>query len=268
MFKNFILFPNHYGQKLKGVANSPFILKDRLCKKYKNKHFSFYSLKNEININKNIFNLYYMNSQLNGKRMNIGGDHSMSIASCAYTLNYYKKSKILWFDAHADINSYERSSTKNIHGMPLHFLSQFYKNNEQFPFIKQKLNLNNLMYIGLRDIDDYEKEIIDMHKIKVIDSNSFNNDPEKCFHQIKNFLNDSYFHLSFDVDCLDPLIMPCTGTKVDNGLCKEQTQLVMKKLMKHKKLVNMDLTELNVSEENMSKEDIDKSLNNVMDIIF
>ena len=159
MFKNVILFPNHYGQKLKGVANSPFILKDRLCKKYKNKPFSFYSIKNEININKNIFNLYYMNSQLNGKRMNIGGDHSMSIGSCAYTLNYYKKSKILWFDAHADINSYERSSTKNIHGMPLHFLSHYNKNNDDFPFIKQKLNLNNLMYIGLRDIDDYEKEI-------------------------------------------------------------------------------------------------------------
>ena len=124
------------------------------------------------------------------------------------------------------------------------------------------------MYIGLKDIDDYEKEIIDMYKIKVIDSNSFNNDPEKCFRQIMNFLVDSPFHLSFDVDCLDPLVMPCTGTKVDNGLFKGQTQFVMKKLIENKNLVNMDLTELNVSEKNMCKEEIDRSLNNVMDIIF
>ena len=82
--------------------------------------------------------------------MNIGGDHSMSIASCAYTLNYYKKSKILWFDAHADINSYERSSTKNIHGMPLHFLSQCNKNNEQFYHIYHLLcidpSINNWLW--------------------------------------------------------------------------------------------------------------------------
>ena len=124
------------------------------------------------------------------------------------------------------------------------------------------------MYIGLKDIDDYEKEIIDMHKIKTIDSNSFNHDPEKCYHQIMNFLDNSPFHLSFDVDCLDPLVMPCTGTKVDNGMFKGQTQFVMKKLMNNQNLINMDLTELNINEKNMLKEDINKSINNVMDIIF
>lgn len=272
MFKNIILFPNHYGQKLKGVAESPFILKNKIIQKYKNininKNYSFFTIKNKENLNQNIENLYYMNSKLNGKRMNIGGDHSMSIGSCAHSLNYYNNLKILWFDAHADINSYEKSSTKNVHGMPLHFLSQQNENTHHFPFIKQKLNLNNLMYIGLRDIDDYEKEIIDMYKIKIIDSHSFNYDPEKSFHQIMNFLGDSPFHLSFDVDCLDPLVMPCTGTKVDNGMFKGQTQFVMKKLMNNQNLVNMDLTELNVSEKNMSKDDIHKSVNNIMDIIF
>ena len=270
MFKHIILFPHYYGQKLKGVAKSPFIVKNRIIQKYKdeNKSYSFHLIKNQDNLNENIHNLYHMNSELIGKNINIGGDHSMSIASCAHSLNYYNNLKILWFDAHADINSYEKSSTKNVHGMPLHYLSNQDGKDNQFSFIKEKLNLNNLMYIGLRDIDDYEKEIIDMYKIKVIDSNSFNNDPEKCFRQIMNFLVDSPFHLSFDVDCLDPLVMPCTGTKVDNGLFKGQTQFVMKKLIENKNLVNMDLTELNVSEKNMCKEEIDRSLNNVMDIIF
>jgi len=96
-----------------------------------------------------------------------------------------------------DVINIEKSSTNNVHGMPLHFLSQNNKNYIPFPFIKQTLNLNNLMYIGLRDIDDYEKEIIDMYKIKIIDSHSFNYDPEKSSHQIMNFFRRFSFSFIF-----------------------------------------------------------------------
>jgi arginase len=33
-----------------------------------------------------------------------------------------KKIGLLWVDAHADINTYEQSNTKNYHGMPLSFI--------------------------------------------------------------------------------------------------------------------------------------------------
>ena len=46
------------------------------------------------------------------KRLTLGGDHSVSIASLAWTLNHYPKSKIIWIDAHADINTFESSKTK------------------------------------------------------------------------------------------------------------------------------------------------------------
>ena len=55
--------------------------------------------------------------------MIIGGDHSMSIASVAYTLNRDPNAKVLWIDAHADINTYNSSTTKNLHGMPLSFIT-------------------------------------------------------------------------------------------------------------------------------------------------
>ena len=260
--KNILLAGTSCGQLRKGVSKFPSIIS-----KYIRPSYNTYDmeLKNEIYHD---MNMIYKTGMPHDKFICIGGDHSISIATGALSLNRHPDTKFIWIDAHADINSYEKSSTKNVHGMPLHFLSNQDQKNKQFSFIKENLDLNNLMYIGLRDIDDYEKEIIDKHKIKVIDSKSFNDDPEKCFHQITHFLNDSLFHLSFDVDCLDPIIMPCTGTKVENGLLKIQTQFVMKKLMKNKNLVNMDLTELNVSEKNMCKIDINKSLNNVMDIIF
>ena len=220
------------GQMKNGLQNTP-----KFIKKYLKGQYFDVSCKNSTN-NKvqnlvyNLQNLHYVNSSLQGLKINIGGDHSMAIGTVSASLNSVPQNqlKVLWFDAHPDINTYESSGTKNVHGMPLAYLSGLCES-KNFPYIKHLLPLNNLMYIGLRDIDDYEKEIIDMYKIKVIDSNSFNNDPEKCFRQIMNFLVDSPFHLSFDVDCLDPLVMPCTGTKVDNGLFKGQTQFVMKKLI-------------------------------------
>ena len=216
----------------------------------------------------NINNLYYTNYEIQGKRMNIGGDHSMSIASCAYSLNKHPELKILWFDAHADINSYKKSVTKNYHGMPLHFLSNLSSNKTDFPFITTNLNLKNLMYIGLRDVDEYEQEIIDTYKIKVIKSDDFNNDPNRSLQKIYSFLKNSPFHLSFDVDCLDPSVVPCTGTMVNNGLYKTQTRDVMKNLMMHQNLINMDLTELNIDEDFFNNEDKEKSIQNVVDIIF
>ena len=52
----------------------------------------------------------------------IGGDHSIAIGSVAGSLDFYKNDlSVIWIDAHADINTYEASETKNLHGMPLSF---------------------------------------------------------------------------------------------------------------------------------------------------
>ena len=45
----------------------------------------------------------------------------------------------------------------------------------EFQFIEHKLNLKNLMYIGIRDIDHYEKEIIKDYNIQYISVNQINN---------------------------------------------------------------------------------------------
>ena len=60
-----------------------------------------------------IYIIYINNCKMKGRRVNIGGDHSTTIATGAYTLNYYKNPKFLWFDAHGDINDY-KNSLKNV----------------------------------------------------------------------------------------------------------------------------------------------------------
>ena len=53
----------------------------------------------------------------------LGGDHSIAIGSFAGVASYYKKQQqtlgLIWFDAHADMNTPETTPSGNIHGMPL-----------------------------------------------------------------------------------------------------------------------------------------------------
>ena len=70
-----------------------------------------------------------------GKIINIGGDHSMSIATIASTLNKYPNTKVIYFDAHADLNTYKSSKSKHYHGMPLSFITGI-DHHKKFSFIK------------------------------------------------------------------------------------------------------------------------------------
>lgn len=281
MIKNILLFPHSAGQNLIGIRNTPYILKG-LIEKYRSNFYNFHNVevKNSINkietLNVNLKNLYKKNNEVNGVRINIGGDHSMAIGSIAYTLNKHPNAKVIWFDAHGDINTHNESATKNVHGMPLSFLSGLTETTSKateteeykFDFIKNKLDLKNLIYIGIRDLDEYEKNIIKKKEIKVINVNEFNNkEIYSTYLQIMDFIKDVPFHISFDVDSIDPDIIPSTGTSVKSGLLKFQTQTILRQLMRSKNLVNMDITELNISND-FSNEKNEKSLKNALDIFF
>lgn len=281
MIKNILLFPHSAGQKLLGVRNTPLILKD-IMKRERKDYYNFHNVKvnnNRNNIetlNKNLRNLYEKNEEVKGRRINIGGDHSMAIGSIAYTLNNYPNAKVIWFDAHGDINSPEKSITKNVHGMPLSFLSGLTEpikkatetEKYNYDFISNKLDLKNLMYIGIRDLDEYEKKIIKANKINTISVDDFNcEEIYPTYLRIVNFIGNKPFHISFDVDSLDPSIIPSTGTSVKQGLLKFQTQTILRQLMRCENLVNMDITELNISND-FSDDENKKSLKNVMDIFF
>jgi arginase len=256
-----ILHPSWLGQKHIGVSLSPYLIKNEFQKKqYLDNYFKSNTLqyrcpqinfmnsgaKNEDLI-EDLENLYKVNASIDTPRINIGGDHSMSISTLAYTLNNYPDAKVLWFDAHPDLNTYEKSDTKNVHGMPLSFLSQLDKHYaHNFSFINNPLCLHNLLYVGIRSIDEYEKEIIEKYNISYIPSNIVNKHTEETVCIIKNFINNSPFHLSIDVDVLSSDIMPCTGTPVDEGIRFLQLKNIVNKISAIQNLVNVDIVELNI----------------------
>lgn len=260
-----IYFPNKLGQLKNGVQKTPSYLKKIL----KN---DFYEVKcnncvnqitqnKSIHLSKNLINLYNANNMFPGRKINIGGDHSMSIATVAESLNRYPQNelKVLWFDAHPDINTYKSSKSKNFHGMSLSYLSGISRS-EYFPFIKKKLNLENLLYIGIRDIDEYERNFIKKKKINYITCSEINTNPEKSLQNILNFIEDDPLHISFDVDCMDPNLLPCTGTQSENGL-NLNVKHILDSLIDNN-IVNMDITEINFDLGDQN--DRDKTLKNTL----
>ena len=242
-FKKIILYPESLGQNKPGVDKTPA----KFSKLINHKDHTFIKVKMTNNLFKNLINLYNVNKAIKGPKINIGGDHSMAIATIADTLNQYPNAKVIYFDAHGDINTYKSALAKNYHAMPLSFITGIDKDvNGDFPFIKNKLKLENLLFVGTRCLDQYEVDIIHKYNIKTITPSEINNDLPTVLAKMEEFVGSSPFHISFDVDCMDPKYVPSTGTVDSGGIEMTRGKAILDYLY-GKKVVNVDVTELNVS---------------------
>lgn len=111
--------------------------------------------------------------------LTLGGDHSIAIGTISGTAKAIKERlggremAVIWVDAHADINTPETSESGNVHGMPVAFLTKLAteKREDVFGWLwndgeKPSVSLSKLVYIGLRDIDSGEKEILRREGVK------------------------------------------------------------------------------------------------------
>jgi arginase len=84
----------------------------------------------------------------------LGGDHSLATGSISGLLKTYPDLKIIWVDAHGDINTPLISPSGNYHGMPAAHLLNLFPGKvfgfEWFDSIGPFLKKENICYIGLR----------------------------------------------------------------------------------------------------------------------
>jgi arginase len=240
-YKTVVLFPHSLGQSNLGTEKAPHYLSKYVNKK---KHL-VKKITDTGNLFKNINALYQANQASTGKIVNIGGDHSMSIATIADSLNKYPNAKVIYFDAHADLNTYKSSKSKHYHGMPLSFVTGL-DSDPKFAFIKNKLPFENLLYIGSRCWDPYEVNEVHKRNIKFLTPDMINKNFTESLNKILNFVGDGPVHVSFDVDSIDPKYIPSTGTPVKNGLELMKAKLILDKLNSGN-IVNLDITELNMN---------------------
>jgi arginase len=170
--------------------------------------------------------------------INIGGDHSVGAITVQPQLDKFKDDLlVIWIDAHADINTLETSITKNIHGMPVAPLVGLMDHWWNSSYIHYKLKPENLLYVGIRDLDPAEVDFI--NELKIPHFPTYSN-------LVNNWIKShpaNKIHISLDIDGLDPESMPSTGTIVPNGLCVDDIIQIIN--ISKDKLVSFDLVELN-----------------------
>ena len=195
------------------------------------------NFKNVLGYSKLMGHVYDTIKQGN-RPLTIGGDHSIAIGTLSGSLEYYGDTlSTVWVDAHADINTMKSSPSGNLHGMPLAFVSGLQEN---ILNIQNELDFDNLIYFGLRDLDEFEESVIEERNIKNLTSEELNNDKEIEFH-----VNTENIHLSLDVDVLDPQYMKSTGTRVENGINLDKLQEILDWTKNQGNIVSIDLVEYN-----------------------
>ncbi len=179
--------------------------------------------------------------------LNWGGDHSIAIATAGAFINHYDDGHVLWIDAHADLNPPCESLTGYLHGMPLAFLLNL-KNisNDSIPWIEKKLDPKKLIYIGLRDIDPFEAQIIEELNIKTFTHIDIaKKGILNIAKEILAITSGRPIHISFDIDSMDPNFAPSTGVQVANGLTPKDLIVLSEQLLEHAQITSMDIVEIN-----------------------
>lgn len=207
----------------------------------------------------------------------ISGDHSTSGGTIAGIKLAKPNSRlgIIWIDAHADLHTPFTTPSGNMHGMPLS-VSIGEDNNEskmhepdkktikEWEQLKNIGNINpkvlpeDIVFIGLRDYEKEEKNLIDKYGMKVITTNELRRKgPENVVRAALRFLTEcTDIYVSFDVDCLDSSISKGTGTPVHNGLREREAEDLVSKFMQNRKICCFEITEVNptLDKENLMAE--------------
>ncbi|KAI5458666.1 hypothetical protein BGZ63DRAFT_513907 [Mariannaea sp. PMI_226] len=198
----------------------------------------------------------YEHSSQGRMTLTLGGDHSIAIGTIAGTAKATRERlnreiAVIWVDAHSDINTPETSDSGNIHGMPVAFLTGLAKddNEEYFGWIEEdmRISVKKIVYIGLRSVDAGERKILREHGIKAfsmfdVDRHGIGRVVEMALAHIGN---DTPIHLSFDVDALDPMWAPSTGTPVRGGLTLREGDYICESVAETGNLVAVDIVEVN-----------------------
>jgi arginase len=207
----------------------------------------------------------------------LSGDHSTGGATIAglKMANPKKRLGVIWIDAHADLHSPYTTPSGNMHGMPLsvsladdnlkmkkHDLDP--KTKDQWESLKNigkispKILPEDLVFIGLRDYEPEEEEIIKKNNIKVITTAELRRKGvAQVVRQTLLALNQcESIYISFDVDSLDASISRGTGTPVANGLKEREAEDLIASLMQNHKVCCFEITEVNptLDKENLMAE--------------
>ena len=216
---------------------------------------------NEINeFNKRLYDEVLATKEDNILPVIIGGDHSIAIASTLASIKKEKQLGVIWFDAHGDYNTFETTRTGNLHGLPLAATNGLTKKLNPYhdgPYYKSE----NTLILGGRDIDPWEWPVINDNNVKVFSSEELkeNDIKEIVKESIKRVTNNFKigFHMSFDIDVIDPEDAPGVSVPAINGISKNLYFKIVDEILLYKDYIKS----IDIVEYNPTFDDNDKTLN-------
>ena len=185
----------------------------------------------------------------------LGGDHAIAIPTFSAIASHYHNAGteigLLWFDAHADINTPETSPSGNIHGMPLAaILGHGHPDLVNLCGYAPKLNQKYFAHIGARDVDIGER--LQIEKLGLRDRFFTMSDIDKrgmasCVWDALAIVSQAPggYAVTFDVDMIDPRFAPGSGTLVRGGATYREAHLALEMIAEHGGLRSFEIVEVN-----------------------
>jgi arginase len=184
----------------------------------------------------------------------LGGDHSLSIGTIAAVAGHYAEQDesigVIWVDAHTDMNTPETTPSGNVHGMALAILTGQGgpETLRALAGFSPAVHPGNVCVLGVRSVDEREKAVVHESGIRVFTMTEIDErGMAACMDEAiaRATSGTAGFHLSFDLDGIDPMIAPGVGTPVPGGLTYREAHLVCEKIARSGKLVSLEVVELN-----------------------
>jgi len=164
----------------------------------------------------------------------LGGEHTISQAPIAAYLEKYPDLSVLQIDAHSDLrDSYQGSK---------------YSHASVMARVCELVDPSRIVQIGIRAQSIEESRFIKVKGIHTFYAQAIRQVKFPLFRKswidaAVRLLTD-HVYVTFDVDGLDPSIMPSTGTPEPNGLYWAETMDLLRKTGEKKTIVGFDVVEL------------------------
>lgn len=194
-------------------------------------------------------------------RVTVGGDCAVDLAPVEAALSVFgDRLALVWFDAHADLNTPESSPSGAFHGMVLRALIG---DGPEGLRPLRSLSADRVVLAGARALDPGERDLVEQRGIRHLSVEQLTR-PGPLLSSVRATGAEAvYVHI--DLDVLDPQVFPAVGTPEPGGLGVEDLLAGVRALTEEFTLAGIALTEYERTEDTGQEEAV---LRRVVDGLF
>jgi arginase len=183
----------------------------------------------------------------------LGGDHSVAVGTVTGVSRYFRERDqrvgLIWLDAHADMNTPDSSPSGNIHGMPLACLLGMGPDAlADLGGYRPKVAPQNTVIVGLREVDLTERPHVRESGVRAFTMRDLDElGMRAVMAEAIRVASEGTagFHVSLDMDFVDPKDAPGVGTAVRGGATYREAHLAMEMICDSRNMTSLEVVEVN-----------------------